>query len=1026
ETAAEKDPWAAFWLADKYIDQPYAQRVIEAAAEKNPWKALEFADKYIDQPYAQRVIETAAERDPRAALEYTEILKDSKKPAIRVILTIKDSDYSKREKERISILLHEIVLNKMTLKEAYNIVRDNKRFFEALVRIKAQPNHLGEVSVDGELKDICLRKVQSINDLHNEPDEVRFASVNDAGPQELYTLMVYGQEEIFTSSFNGLFNRMLSRMQQEGLRGDQLLEDLGYNRFRVFLKETADFNQMNRFLDTMSQDSAGLLLERFVQDIDKERNPLFQAVVVADAFSMIEDSSILEILQSTIKIEYERVKTEENKEAEVIYGLLAGMFGKKAVINESWIKEMSEKYELPDIVGLSSAGLFNQDRTNIQQYFFYNDGDGLASYNNFLDQYDDNSGWSIEDKGSYIIISSEMNPQGQRIEIYANKPEQDYKGQEEIAKLFSQNDISASIIVHRGHSYHVDKTVEKIPSTAKIVSLGSCGGYNNVDAILRKSPNSHFIGTKGKGTMWVNDPLLKMLNGQILTGKDIHWPSFWTKAEARLGGNGDFRNYISPHRNLGVLFLKAYNQQISKQPKQTGMLQAPDGQIQVGQVVEPQTIQQAPDAVIRDQKLFNELEKGEVLPKFKKETTQEEVLGQIERSLDGTLKVLKDKLTPEAYAKLEKIFNEIKANVKFAPITDDRHPDKLAYTDIATNMIYIRPKNQGIGFALTVLNEYLGHAEFKEEREALNEVLSPEATRFVEETVSLVKAKKFVVDILGVSNFMEFATDAFSGKSESVYAKEWKHIASLIASGELAKAVFITYGFSASLGGFTEVKDALVSIISGWKKELSSKESTKTPQEKQEILEVISLLEQALPREYETLGKSYDGMGRLEKITYILKGESGAIIDTVINKYEYDDETGDIWVSGRILLGNTSATDEELRVKIGADGIPDLSTAQFATGEHAGEQATSITYTDRINGFTEVRDLKTETRAVYKEGRILYETVGGITTKFWSYDKEGNPTDKVERVGSTDRAIRYEFIKEKEDFTTEGTAIRIR
>ncbi|MBU4342866.1 MAG: hypothetical protein KKG21_02530, partial [Candidatus Omnitrophica bacterium] len=200
ETAAEKDPWAAFWLADKYIDQPYAQRVIEAAAEKNPWKALEFADKYIDQPYAQRVIETAAERDPRAALEYTEILKDSKKPAIRVILTIKDSDYSKREKERISILLHEIVLNKMTLKEAYNIVRDNKRFFEALVRIKAQPNHLGEVSVDGELKDICLRKVQSINDLHNEPDEVRFASVNDAGPQELYTLMVYGQEEIFTSS----------------------------------------------------------------------------------------------------------------------------------------------------------------------------------------------------------------------------------------------------------------------------------------------------------------------------------------------------------------------------------------------------------------------------------------------------------------------------------------------------------------------------------------------------------------------------------------------------------------------------------------------------------------------------------------------------------------------------------------------------------------------------------------------------------------------------------------------------------
>jgi len=50
----------------------------------------------------------------------------------------------------------------------------------------------------------------------------------------------------------------------------------------------------------------------------------------------------------------------------------------------------------------------------------------------------------------------------------------------------------------------------------------------------------------------------------MLNGKDICWPEFWQKVEKRLGRIGDFRNYISPHKNLGVMFLKAYYRLLGK------------------------------------------------------------------------------------------------------------------------------------------------------------------------------------------------------------------------------------------------------------------------------------------------------------------------------------------------------------------------------------------------------------------------------------------------------------------------------
>ena len=88
--------------------------------------------------------------------------------------------------------------------------------------------------------------------------------------------------------------------------------------------------------------------------------------------------------------------------------------------------------------------------------------------------------------------------------------------------------------------------------------MGNCGGYTLLETILRKAPKAHILTTKGLGTLPINDPLLKALNDYFLKSKDMTWRSFWRQAEAALGKNPRFVDYVPPDQNAGVVFLTAY------------------------------------------------------------------------------------------------------------------------------------------------------------------------------------------------------------------------------------------------------------------------------------------------------------------------------------------------------------------------------------------------------------------------------------------------------------------------------------
>jgi len=368
--------------------------------------------------------------------------------------------------------------------------------------------------------------------------------------------MTYGKSEVFTSTFNGLFDRWLEKLSEDGLTGGELMRRIGYAKFRDFLGLSIGYGRINEFLATMDKGAQKQLLEKFVSHIETEKDFKTQAVIVADAFATIDDVGILAVIQRQIREEYRRVRADGNKEGIVLYGLLAGMFGDRAVVDADWFARMAARYGLPNLTMVKNSEL-TRNGVYTQLNYFYNDADGRASFANFLRQYRDRKRWSVKTEGKIVRIESVNTPV--KAVILANIPAEGVIGRGELDHYLEDKSIFTPVIVHRGHSYHADSTICRINKDTRIVFLGSCGSYNDLDEVVRKAPLAHLISTKGTGTMYINDPILAALNREIALGHDIDWPEFWEKLENNLGGKEKFKLYVPPHKNLGVLYLKAYN-----------------------------------------------------------------------------------------------------------------------------------------------------------------------------------------------------------------------------------------------------------------------------------------------------------------------------------------------------------------------------------------------------------------------------------------------------------------------------------
>ncbi len=542
-----------------------------------PEKALKTLDPFMDLPFADSVIITSAKRYPEKFYDYAaaSATKLGKKirtvndSTVRLIVQLSD-DKSGR---LLFPFLHSILRNRISFDSVKSLILDDVNYFKLLVSTQIQ--YLDDMRRQDtpllrmEISNMIARKaeeifINEINALHEEADDKRFAILHGLRPEELYYIIVTGEDIIYTSSYVGVYNRMMSALPKSA--GDTLLMKVRFDKFRKFIKMAAGYNKLDDFLKTMPDSTSHLLMKAFVRGLEKGLT-LEDAVDVADSYGSLSDSLIQQLVQTEIKLNLEKQTELANLRGGIIYDILDLLF--KSTTDSG--AALSEKYHIPPPFQVNYQDLADKSGRVVQQIFFYGDKDGIESFASFMGQFINKPEWKILKNEQWVEIRSLI---GKPVWIYANLPlenkdgdDPDAKAQAMLSEYLSAQGLEPSIVIHRGHSYHLKYTIEQLPKTAKIIILGSCGSYQNLNAVLSVCPEAHIVSSKEVGTRLVNEPILKLMNETLRKGESIQWINMWELLQKQFSsgvGKERFENYIPPHKNLGALFIKAYSNRISQ------------------------------------------------------------------------------------------------------------------------------------------------------------------------------------------------------------------------------------------------------------------------------------------------------------------------------------------------------------------------------------------------------------------------------------------------------------------------------
>lgn len=541
-------------------------------AKAEPQMMIRRLAEFANEAYADDAVIAAARVVPNEVFNYASstnyllagAVKRSKDPLVQTIVRIAQESKSPL---KAMPFLNDVYTKKHTIAEIDKITADEDLFYQNLVRLKLENVQLGGDTYTDELKYRGLKYVRTMNDLHNEKDHVRFKCVEKFDPYSLYFIMVYGQDEIYTSTFLGTFNRMMDRMSP--MKSNELLDSVHRDKFRTFIRMCAGYNTLSRFLDSMNSDKKNALMQDFIVGLEKgKEDDLEDAVDVADAFGSLRDPELIAFLQNEVRKNYERSYNEaKSKKGVIIYGLLATLFeGSREVDSTSVAQRQSELLNIPPINRVPYANLTDDSGIVYEQFFFYGDEDGISSYANFLTNFRDGK-WKKTENENWATFTSAT---GKKVVVFANKPlaePKDEDAQRALNKYLQEHAIKPSIVVHRGHSYHLPITMDRLVKETKIVMLGSCGGYHNLGKVLDQSPEAHIISSKQVGSMRINEPVIKSINDRLLEGKDVDWIECWKGLNGYFAKQGGatkemFDDYIPPHKNLGVIFIKAYRRML--------------------------------------------------------------------------------------------------------------------------------------------------------------------------------------------------------------------------------------------------------------------------------------------------------------------------------------------------------------------------------------------------------------------------------------------------------------------------------
>lgn len=549
----------------------------------NPDKVLASLEPYVKETYADSLLTAVAKRDPGQLYKYSQdvyspvgkLIQNNTSSIVKTIAQLSSTPGSML----YFPFIDDIVSGKKPVDSLRKIIGDGEkgydsvRYYKLLVQTEIEysrrMNH-GDTAVAlfgaNGLRDMLKRKalqhfITPINDLHEKPENIRMKAVEPLTPVDLYYMIIMGENDIYTSSYKHSFTRMLQRMGKKPAT-DSLLMNVNYDFFKKFIKMAANFNRLDTFLNLMPAANAENLMKSFVANLEKT-NTLEDAVDVADSYSSISNKKLQANILTYVVQNAKRTENENNKRGEIIYSLLNTIFLSADTANKV---DVSKELGIPPIFTLDTKALADDSGRIVQQVFFYGDEDGRQFFPQYVNAFNTKD-WKINNSNKeWIEIKSVKD--GKNI-IYVNRPLNNDKNLDDTAQIhlnqyLNKIGLDPAVITHRGHSYWLPRTIERMPGDAKIILLGSCGGYKNLSKLIEQNPEAHIISTKQIGTGNINQVITNTLNQTLLSGKAIDWQQMWATLTAQYAKQPKdlketWDDYVPPYKNLGAIFLKAYN-----------------------------------------------------------------------------------------------------------------------------------------------------------------------------------------------------------------------------------------------------------------------------------------------------------------------------------------------------------------------------------------------------------------------------------------------------------------------------------
>lgn len=402
--------------------------------------------------------------------------------------------------------------------------------------------------------------VNEINDLHNSADAIRFASVKNLRPVDLYYVITSCGEEMYTSSYLGLYKRLMEHYKDKPV--DSLFEMVQYDNLRVFMRLAANYNVLPDFLGRLPKDKVGDLVKRFMSGVETDSDTgLEKAMDIADSFTAFASTAeTSDLAKRELHSNLARCQAGQQYLGVRLYSILSQVY--TLVQQEGGLQKLWAilgNYEM-----LKRNALQNKNGEIVQLVLFYGDDDGVASFNNFLKFYTDEGKWTISKTANWVSIRSQTD---QPVVIYANQPldieeELDIKAQDSLVDYLLSQSLEPTVLVHRGHSYHLDKTLKRLKPSVKLAILGSCGGYNKSLSIASINPDVQVVGSKKTGAKSINDPIIELINETLVNRSDISWPEIWKTLQTRFSKDkttlGLFNEYFPPSTNISLFVLKLF------------------------------------------------------------------------------------------------------------------------------------------------------------------------------------------------------------------------------------------------------------------------------------------------------------------------------------------------------------------------------------------------------------------------------------------------------------------------------------